>query len=73
MPFSSLRPEAIAPDETNSTSMPALRKDATWSTIDDMRVTSSEPSGRVSTLLPILIVILIVSAVILLPYIFPFI
>ena len=48
-----------APEDTSIISCPWLRKLAIWSTRADMRVTSNEPSCLVSTLLPILIVILI--------------
>ena len=51
---SRLRPQATAPLDTSSTWAPSARTAWTWSTRDEIRVTSSVPSGRVRTLEPIL-------------------
>lgn len=56
--LTSPRPLAIAPLDTRMTSMPCPRSHAIWSVSADMRVISSFPSSRVSTLLPTLTTIL---------------
>ena len=57
---SRLRPHATAPLDTSSTWAPSARMAWTWSTRDEIRVTSSVPSGRVRTFDPILMTILFI-------------